>query len=281
MTRITGSLVILSCVASVALPAGASIIGTFDGSGSYATFPDLLCGYRAFMGIPQNTITFAELALGANPVGNFYTASKGVTFSDEGSVVILSEGYQVVAGWYQESLAGYDGSYMPDGATVYNKIYDDNPNSPLTITFNVPVSSVGSFIANSAGAPSSLTVNMYGAADQLLGTVMAQVNPWGDSGNIEGFWGIQTDLPEITKVTILSSGNYGVATLGNLEWSSSGLIPEPATLAMLSLGGLAMLWRRKQEGRTTIIARAIQNDAIIVYATPEGPFRASCTPLSL
>jgi hypothetical protein len=197
------------------------------------------------MGTPLNTITFAELSLGANPVGNFYTASKGVTFSNEGLVVMLPEGDQAVAGWSQGSLAGYDGSYMPDGATVYNAIYDDNPNAPLTITFDTPVSSVGSYIANSAGAPSSLTVNLYGAADQLLGTVTALVTPWGDYGNIEGFWGIQTDLPEITKVTILSGGSYGVATLGNLEWYSGGFVPEPASLSLLALGGLAIWWRRK------------------------------------
>ena len=235
----------LCIIALAALPANASMIGVFDGNGTYGSFADLAGAYRGFMGQPQNTITFSEIPLGTNTVGNRY-ASMGVSFSNEGSVVMLPEGYQAVAGWYQGQLAGYDGSYMPAGSTVYNKIYDDDPNSPLTISFAQPVCMVGSYIANSAGGPSVLTIGLYNSSDQLLRTITAGVSPWGDSDNIEGFWGAWSDQPDIAKITILSQGNWGVATLANLEFrSGSPGVPEPATLTLLALGGLAVIRRRR------------------------------------
>jgi hypothetical protein len=236
-------------VLCVALPCSAGMIQTFDGDGCYKSFGSLSSGYRDFMGTPTDKITFSEVPLGSRPVGNFYSASKGVTFSNEGTVVMLPEGNQVVDGWYQGSLAGYGSEGMPShGATVYNMIYDTDANSPLTIDFASPVSSVGGYIANSAGCNSSLTVRCYASTGEMLAMIDACVSPWGDCDNMEGFWGIKTDYAQISRITILSRGNYGVATLGNVEWggsSSGGSVPEPATLALLGLGGLAMLLRRR------------------------------------
>lgn len=241
------SLVVL-CLAALLVavsPALACPITTFDGSGSYASFSDLASGYRSFMGTPEDSISFSQMPQGFNPVADAFTGAKGVTFSNEGnSAILLPEGNQVVSGWYQGNLAGYDGSYMPDGSTVYNMINDDCANAPLTITFAKPVSSVGSYIANSAGAASSLTMSLFDAGNHLLGTVTAQVNPWGDCDNIEGFWGAKADTPQIAKVTILSQGCYGVATMDNLEWSHGDAVPEPATLSLLVFGGLALIGRR-------------------------------------
>lgn len=236
----------LCVIALAALPANASVIDVFDGSGAHGSFADLAGAYRDFMGQPQNIITFSEIPLGTNTVGNSY-ASRGVSFSNEGSVVMLPEGYQAMAGWYQGRMAGYDGSYMPAGSTVYNKLYDDNPASPLTISFDQPVRVVGSYIANSAGGPSSLTIGLYNSSDQLLRTITVGVSPWGDCDNIEGFWGARSDQGDIAKITILSQGNWGVATLANLEFGSGGSgVPEPATLSLLALGALAIIRRRRK-----------------------------------
>lgn len=239
----------LLSIAAVSLSAGAGIVTTFDGSGVYDTFDSLTASYRSFMGAPQDKIDFSELPLGGVTVADFYASTKGVTFSNEGTAMILTEGGQNIGGWYQGSLAGYGGPGMPaNGAAVYNKIYDDDPNSPLTISFASPMTSLGGYIANSAGGPSNLTITAFDAYGNQVGSVVTQVNNWGNADNTEGWWGIKTDSPAISRVTILSAGNYGVASLGNLEFGQGqpgGAIPEPATLSLLALGGLAMLRRPK------------------------------------
>jgi hypothetical protein len=236
-------------IAAVSLPAAAGVVNTFDGSGSCDTFDSLTASYRSFMGTPQDKIDFGELTLGGGPIADFYSATKGVTFSNEGTVIILPEGNQVVSGWYQGSLAGYGGAGMPaNGVPVYNKIYDDDPNSPLTIDFAAPVSSLGGYIANSAGGPSGLTITAFDTLGNQLGTMVTRVDNWGNADNSEGWWGIKTDSPEISRITILSTGNYGVATLGGLEFSQGQAgqppIPEPATACLILLGGLGLLKRR-------------------------------------
>lgn len=250
------SLGIIVCLflAVAGRPAAASLVGEFDGSGQYNAFSDEAVAYRSFMGTSQNQIDFSEIPLGTGPVGDFYAASKGVTFSNEGSVLILPEGSQVVAGWYQGSLAGYGQAGMPaQGSTVYNKLYDDSSN-PLTISFAAPVSSVGGYIANSAGGASSLTVEMFDSAGNLLNSLTANVDIWGNADNSEGFWGVRMDNSDISKVTIVSSGWDNIASLGNVEWSSAGAdslgstpsVPEPSIMVILAFGGVLALLRRRR-----------------------------------
>ena len=257
----------LMAVAGLLLLASAAQAGviTFDGSAGYTTFMNEYAAYRAFMGTPEDTITFDDIGASASPVGNYYTTSKGVTFSNElatvavpsvpvgGSAVrLLAASGGAYGGWQQGAVAGYTSpaTYDRVGGILYNKVTNADAANQLTITFAQPVQQVGSFVSNSeAGTvdPMSMTVTAYDSAGNVLTTVTAVTHPWGSWDNIEGFWGIKSDGRNIAKLTFLSPTpppQYAdVATLDNIEW----VTPEPATMALVALGGAGMLLRRRRK----------------------------------
>lgn len=236
----------------VSVPALASTNTVFNGSGNYDSFAQLFEEYSMFLPVVEGKITFSDMAAGFGAVGNRY-AAKGVKFSNEDNAILLKEGYNPVDGWYQGKLAGFGNHGLPNKKNLtYNKLYNDDPDSPLTITFDEPVSAVGSYIANSAGNSSWLTVNAYNLDGELLATILAHVKPWGDYDNIEGFWGLARDHADIHRITILTSGNYAITTVSDLEWSryTSGDImpagiPEPSS-ALLVLAGTGILALRRR-----------------------------------
>jgi len=244
----------LMAVAGLMLLASAAQAGvvTFDGSAGYATFMDEYAAYRAFMGTPEDTITFDDIGASASPVGDYYLASKGVRFSNEGTVRLLPANGGAVEGWIQGDVAGYTNppTYDTIGGILYNKISNADPASQLTVMyFDHPVQQVGSFVSNSeAGSldPMSMEVTAYDSAGNVLTTVTAVTHPWGSWDNIEGFWGIISDGRDISKVAFLAPTpppTYAdVTTLDNIEW----VTPEPATMALLALGGVGMLLRRRR-----------------------------------
>ncbi|MFA6185677.1 MAG: PEP-CTERM sorting domain-containing protein [Phycisphaerae bacterium] len=236
----------VAALIAVSGTAGASVL-TFDGSAGYATFIDEYNAYRAFMGTPDDTITFDDIGPSAAPVGNYYLAGKGASFINEGTAILLADDGGAVGGWQQGSVNGYDGTYMPNNNVLYNKVSNANPLSELTVLFTNPVKQVGSFVSNSTASytvPLSTVVKAYDSAGNLLATVTAVTRSWGHNDNIEGFWGINSDAANIARITFLAltppPQYVDVTTLDNIEW----IVPEPATIAVLSLGGL--LLRRKK-----------------------------------
>ena len=244
---------VVAAIAALTLPAGAGVIGTFDGSGigsTYPTFASLAAGYQAFIGTPDDTITFSELNIG-DLLGNQYLASKGVDFLNTGGALgaVMPEGSTAVGGYYTEPIDGYDGTYEPDGDKVYCRYPSDDPNAPFTIImFTSLVKTVGSFIGMGGpqGDVTTLTVNGYDASSNLLCTLSVQTALWADGSNREGFWGIQSDAFDIAKVTITSDSHVNYANAILIDNIGFTYTPEPATLSLLALGGLAMLRRRRK-----------------------------------
>jgi len=241
------SLIAVAGLLVLASAAQAGVISTFDGSGTYADFAALQSAYATYIGTTKDTITFEEFFSGGyGPIGDYYLASKGVRFANEAGAVVLREGVYPMGSWEQDNVTGYDGSYQPDGTMLYDKPYNSDPASALTVLlFTTPVSKVGSFIADSyTSATHTQTVKIYDSADNLLATVNPVIRAWDYTyydTNAEGFWGVICDTAQIAKVTFVSPPDvYGFTTLDNIAF------PEPATMAFLAVGGVGMLLRRRR-----------------------------------
>ena len=147
----------------------------------------------------SNVLTFDEF--GANFRGDEYAQSHGVTidFGDvqPGLFGVYAEGDPNSV----EQLDGYDGEYRADGNPVLVKW--PNHETPLTIDFDEPVSTVGSFIGTGVqGDVNSLTIEAFDVEGNQLLTTSAIVDIHQDDQNREGFWGIRADAEVISKVTI-------------------------------------------------------------------------------
>lgn len=100
-----------------------------------------------------------------------------------------------------------------------------NDVTPLTINFDVPVSSAGSFVGTgSQGDEATLTIQAFDAEGQLLMTTTSEVDPHADQQNREGFWAIRTGEDNIASVTIRNDNHtdYGNAlVVDDLVWGRS------------------------------------------------------------
>ncbi|MEM8679359.1 MAG: hypothetical protein AAGF97_08410, partial [Planctomycetota bacterium] len=112
------------------------------------------------------------------------------------------------------------GRYRPDGDHVLSKV--PNHQEPLTITFDRPVSQVGSFIGTGRGGNRpTVTIQAFGADGKLIKTLSGHVDDFADLANREGFWGIRTRTNVITKITIRNDNptSYGNALIvDDLTW---------------------------------------------------------------
>ena len=212
------------------------------GSTGLERFTDLSASYYDFVGKSSDSIGFDDLTPGTT-LSDQYAKSYGVTFLNTagGSLKELSgawpEGSKVVG-----DLEGYDGSYMPDGDTVYVKFGNYSKDDPFTIVFAEPVQTVGAFVSgNHRGGRHTLSLAAYDQDNQLIGTHVVQ--PWlltskRKYDNYESFFAARTDTPQISRVEIMDYSAMNPTNslvIDNLAFGGSR-IPEPGTLAALMSG---------------------------------------------
>jgi hypothetical protein len=148
-----------------------------------------------------------------------------------GELVIRDTGPGTPAAMVQSSSA-YFGSSNPIGS--FALAHDEQ--SYLELDFSArPIDYLSLYNIDHTGT--TVIVHFVGG-----GTLNASFDGTNGSGDSAEFWGIwRNDMPRITRVQMDASGDgeWGVDSI------RYGIIPEPATLALLALGGLALTRRRR------------------------------------
>ena len=231
----------------------------FDETGGgrgFERFTDLANSYHDFLGKPSNTITFNDLEPGT-PLSDQYAKAYGVTFLNTASGCLD----KLSGAWPEGSkpvreLAGYDGSYMPDGDTVYVKFGASTKDAPFTIVFAEPVDTVGAFISsgNWRNSVNTLTLAAYDQKNRLIGTHSIRSSPLVDmrrSAGNESFFAARADTPQISRVEIVDYSATNLASglvVDNVAYNVAR-IPEPSTLAALMSGLWLLLGTPEQRRR--------------------------------
>ncbi|MCA9189180.1 MAG: hypothetical protein KDA99_26325, partial [Planctomycetales bacterium] len=125
-----------------------------------------------------------------------------------------------------EQLDGYDGTWRADGDNVL--LSYPNHETPFTIVFDEPVSSVGSFVnTGKEGEVDTLTMEAFDVDGNLLASFQTTVRPYEDPSNREGFWGIDIGEDVISRVTILNDNDqdFGNAlTIDEIRWQRQTVV---------------------------------------------------------
>lgn len=252
-----GTLCILVLVLVASQPAVAALIWfdeTNSGSG-FSGFADLAAAYGEFLKTPAGTITFDGLPCGTK-VTTEYQASFGVTFSNTGGGRYDSlAGIQEESGAIVDALTGYDGTYLPDGDSVYLKFDNDKPATPFTIRFDEPVVSVGAFLAmGREGKTHAVRVSLFDATGALIGSRDVESWLWesqSEGQRYETFFAASVDGVAVSRVEIrnLSHKEFANALIvDNVAWSyelEPEPVSEPATYMLLAMSGVLLPWRQR------------------------------------
>lgn len=242
---------------TAATPTFASMVW-FDetgGGGGYATFGNLVSAYHTFLGTPDATIDLNDLAQGT-VLGSQYAGTLGVTFTNTslGRYASYSR-IQLEGGAIAEDITGYDGTYMSNGDKVFVKFDNEYSETPFTITFADPVSTVGAFVGMGVqGAVHDLRISLYDAGNTLIGQRVVTSWLWEADAykqNYESFFAVHADTASIGRIEILNLATADFANaliLDNLSFGRGGAVtPEPATmLAMMAGFGVAAVATRRR-----------------------------------
>ncbi|MBN2447012.1 MAG: PEP-CTERM sorting domain-containing protein [Phycisphaerae bacterium] len=237
--------VCLYSLASISL-AGITWFDEVGGGRGYDSFGELAKAYTDFMPDTEQLLTFDGLGEGTI-LGQQYL-DLGVSFENTiGHNHSSWSGIQEEGGSVTEDLTGYDGTYMPNGDSVYLKFDNNDADSPFTMSFDKPISAVGAFLGmGTQGKTHSVQITLYDADDSILGTRVYESWLWEsktNKQNYETFFGVQLDEARISSVSILNLATASYAdglAIDNLEWShkggDSGAVPEPASSLLLAVG---------------------------------------------
>ncbi len=136
----------------------------------------------------------------------------------------------------------WTGNFAPGDAVLSNSFAP----GPMTIRFANSQSSVGTQFESDFYGDFDATISVYNNLDQLLGTYTAAGSSNGNGDNSAVFLGVFSSNNDIGSV-VLSTTNDGAGFgINRVDMGPCHPVPEPASMAALGMGALALIRRRRK-----------------------------------
>ncbi len=195
-------------------------------------------------GIVDTFNTFG-VASGTSTAINCALLTAGTTCNGQGpSLVASGAQFSFGSGGGQWDGSGYYGSTSGEIVGRQNTSGTPAPQM-LTITFTMPVTTLGLDIRAFTGYAATATVTIFGMDDHTVIGVMQNINLNANGSSVFAGW---QDMAGIGKVQLSQTGEYWSPVLDFLEYGASSnvqpSVPEPASLILVGLGLLGIALRR-------------------------------------
>jgi hypothetical protein len=175
---------------------------------------------------PTTAIDFDDGPKGT--VANTRYLAQGVAFSRDDGFEILLDDWQSL-GWVTTS---------PPNVLVTIKFPAPTWVMHLNATFTSPIFEIGAFFGNDQGYGYSETkLSIFDSYGVLLGSVRMPTN---NNTSLDQFIGLRSDVP-FYSARFENNGQWLAVCIDDITFT----VPEPCTLSLLVLGGLAL--RRKSK----------------------------------
>jgi hypothetical protein len=129
---------------------------------------------------------------------------------------------------------GWSGNFAPGDHLIWTR----DEIGAMTIEFAVPVLGAGAQIQRDAFGLFTGTIQAYDSLNNLLGSF----NLTGNSAFSTIFLGVLDNSPSIKKIVFMTDGGSEDFAINRLDLVTQGgpVIPEPGTMLLMGIGGLAI-----------------------------------------
>jgi len=133
---------------------------------------------------------------------------------------------------------GWSGNFAPGDHLIWTR----DEIGAMTIEFAVPVLGAGAQIQRDAFGSFTGTIQAYDSLNNLLGSFNLTGYSAFSNNNSAIFLGVLDNSPSIKKIVFMTDGGSQDFAINRLDLVTQGgpVIPEPGTMLLMGIGGLAI-----------------------------------------